>query len=148
RIPIYVHSLLGALPADLWEVYFVRHGLGWVMTAAGLGFLAIVAAAFARMIARDRAARFWALGGGIALFGVCGAHPTDRHLLLISVAGAALVARFLAAWFQRRDPDQRAHLPGRGATALAVFFVVVHLVLAPILLPIRARLPGAVSGGV
>src|SRR4029077_20426937 len=34
RIPIYVHTQLGALPADLWEVVFVRRGLGWVMVLA------------------------------------------------------------------------------------------------------------------
>ena len=39
-------------------------------------------------------------------------------------------------------------MPARGATAIAVVFLAIHLVLAPIALPIRARMPGALSRGV
>ena len=148
RVPILVHSALGALPADLWEVYFVRHGLTWVMVAAGLGFVAILIYAFARLVRADRVARFWALGFVLSLGFVCGPHPTDRHLVVVSVAGAALIARFLAAWAERRQRRQHGELvPARGATVLAVAFVAIHLVLAPILLPVRARLPGSLSRG-
>jgi hypothetical protein len=142
RIPIYVHSQLGALPADLWEVYFVRRGLGWVMVIAGAAFMVIVGAGMSRLVLRDRVARFWALGGAIALVPICGAHPNDRHLFIVGLGGAALVARYLAAFADRRQPDRPVLLPPRGASALAGFFVLVHLVLAPIALPIRARIPG------
>ena len=142
RIPIYVHSQLGALPADLWEVYFVRRGLGWVMVIAGAAFMVIVGAGMSRLVLRDRVARFWALGGAIALVPICGAHPNDRHLFILGLGGAALVARYLAAFADRRQPDRPVLLPPRGASALAGFFVLVHLVLAPIALPIRARIPG------
>jgi hypothetical protein len=145
RIPILVHSELGALPADLWEVYFVRHGLTWLIVAAGTIFLAVLAYAFARLVRTDRIARFWALGFVFSLAFVCSAHPTDRHLLVVGVSGSALVARFIAAWLERRTAP--ALLP-RGAGVIAAFFILVHVVLAPIALPIRARLPGAVSRGV
>jgi hypothetical protein len=150
RIPILIHSELGALPADLWEVYFVRHDLAWLMALVGVVFVAVMALVFVPLLRGDRLARFWALGGGLGLIAVSGAHPADRHLLLISVAGAALVARFLAAWFARRDPGEAQLLPRsrRGAAVAAVCLLVVHTVLAPILLPIRGRIPGAVSRGV
>ncbi|TMQ10464.1 MAG: hypothetical protein E6J91_26445 [Deltaproteobacteria bacterium] len=144
RVPILIHSELGALAADLWEVYFVRHGLTWVMVAAGAGFLAILVYAFWRLARGDRVARFWALGFVLSLGFVCGPHPTDRHLLVVGVAGSALIARFLAAWAERR---QHGELVPRGATGIAVAFVAIHLVFAPILLPVRARLPGALSRG-
>ena len=142
RIPIYVHSQLGALPADLWEVYFVRRGLGWVMVVAGVAFMIIIGAGLGRLVLRDRVARFWAIGGAIALIPICGAHPNDRHLFIVGLGGAALVARYLAAWADRRQPDQAVLLPPRGASVLAGFFVLVHVVVAPIALPIRARIPG------
>jgi hypothetical protein len=148
RIPIYIHSQLGALPADLWEVYFVRHGLSWLMAAIGAVFALAIAFGFARLVRRDPVCRFWALGGTLALVAVCGAHPTDRHMLLVGVAGAALVARYVGAWLERAQPASRALLPVRGAGVLAVFLIAVHLVFAPIALPIRARLPGALSRGV
>ena len=141
RLPIYVHSQLGALPADLWEVYFVRRGLGWVMVLAGVAFMILMAAGLGRLVRRDRLARFWAIGGAIALVPICGAHPNDRHLFIVGLGGAALVARYLAAWADRGQPEQARLLPQRGATVLAGFFVLVHLVLAPIALPIRARIP-------
>src|SRR5258708_22232685 len=138
RIPIYVHSQLGALPADLWEVYFVRRDLGWVMVTAGAAFVVLVGAGLGRLVRRDRVARFWALGGALALVPVCGAHPNDRHLFIVGLGGAALVARTLAAWVERREPEQAALLPRRGATALVGFVVLVHVVLPPIVLPVRA----------
>lgn len=144
RVPINVHSELGALPADLWEVYFGRQGLTWVMVAAGAVFLAILLYAFARLVRADRVARFWAAGFVLSLGFVCGPHPTDRHLLVVGVAGSALIARFLAAWAERQKDG--GLLP-RGATPIAVAFIAIHLVLAPILLPVRARLPGALSRG-
>jgi hypothetical protein len=144
RIPILVNSALGALPADLWEVYFVRHGLAWVMVVAGVIFLVFLVYVLARLLIIDRVARFWALGFVLSLGFVCGPHPTDRHLFVVSVAGAALVARLIAAWLERDPAVQR--LP-RGGSVLAVAFVVIHLVLAPVLLPVRARMPGSLSRG-
>jgi hypothetical protein len=146
RAPILAHSLLGALPADLWEVFFVRRGLTWLMVLLGLAFLAVLARCFVPLLRTDRVARFWALGGGLALLVVCGAHPNDRHLLLVSIAGSALVARFLASFVRSPDTVPAAHR--RGARALAVALFAIHAVLAPILLPIRARIPGSVSRGV
>lgn len=148
RIPILAHSQLGPLPADLWEVWFVRQGLGWLMVAIGVAVLAILGLVFARLLRTDPIARFWALGAGLALVSVCGAHPNDRHLLLVGVGGSALIARFLAAWLERHDPEQRSLLPRRGATVAAILLFAIHAVLAPIALPIRARIPGSVSRGV
>lgn len=148
RIPILAHSQLGALPADLWEVVFVRRELTWLMVALGVAFLAVVGLAFARLLRTDPVARFWALGMGLALVTVCGAHPNDRHLLLVGIGGSALVARFLGAWIERRDPEQPDVLPRRGSTVAAIVLFVIHGVLAPIALPIRARIPGSVNRGV
>lgn len=145
RIPILVHSELGALPADLWEVYFGRQGLTWVMVLAGAVFLALLVHAFAALVRTDRIARFWAVGFVLSLGTVCAPHPTDRHLFVVGVCGSALIARFLAAWAERRLHGDL--LPARGATVIAVAFVAIHLVLAPILLPVRARLPGSLSRG-
>lgn len=151
RVPIFVHSQMGALPADLWEVFFVRHDLTWVMVLAGLAYSAILALGFARLVRVDRVARFWALGGLLALVVVCGAHPNDRHLLLVGVAGSGLVAQFCGAWLDRdrsRVPGDGRGVGGKLAGVLAVFLLFVHAVAAPLLLPVRARIPGSVARGV
>jgi hypothetical protein len=149
RVPILVHSQLGALPADLWEVYFVRNGLGWVMGLAGVVYTAIIAVGVAKLVRVDRVARFWVVSGLLALIVVCGAHPNDRHLLLVGIAGSGLVAQLCGAWLDR----DATRLPAgrwarRGVGALAVFLLFVHAVVAPILLPVRARIPGSVARGV
>jgi hypothetical protein len=144
RIPILVHSQLGALPADLWEVLFVRRDLTWLVVALGIAFMLILTWGFARLVRTDRVARFWVVGGLGALVVVCGAHPNDRHLLLVGVAGSALVARFCAAWLE----GAKDVLPRHGARVLALFLLFVHAVAAPVLLPVRARLPGSVARGV
>ncbi|HUS29476.1 MAG TPA: hypothetical protein VMZ53_13275 [Kofleriaceae bacterium] len=143
RVPILVHSQLGALPADLWEVLFVRQGLTWVMVLAGVVYAALFALGVAKLVRADRVAKFWVVGGLLALGVVCGAHPNDRHLLLVGIAGSGLVAQFCGAWLDR----ERAVLP-RLAPVLGVFLVFVHAIAAPILLPVRARIPGSVARGV
>ena len=149
RVPIYVHSLLGALPADLWEVYFVRRGLSWVMVGAGVLFTLLAIAALARLVRGDRVAAFWASGAALALIPVCAAHPTDRHLFLVGLGGIALAAQLVGAWVERDDPARRRLLPRAPVAAVAAvaFVIVVRAVLSPVALPIRAMIPGDVSRG-
>ena len=146
RVPIYVHSLLGALPADLWEVYFVRRGLTWVMVGAGVLFTVLAVATLRHLVRRDRVASFWALGAALALIPVCAAHPTDRHLFLVGLGGIALVSQLVGAFVERHDPARRQLLP-RAAVVAVAFALVVRGVLSPVALPIRAMIPGDVSRG-
>jgi len=146
RVPVYVHSLLGALPADLWEVYFVRRGLTWVMVGAGVLFTVLAVATLRHLVRRDRVASFWALGAALALIPVCAAHPTDRHLFLVGLGGIALVSQLVGAFVERHDPARRQLLPRAAAVAVA-FAVVVRAGLSPVALPVRAMIPGDVSRG-
>ena len=148
RVPILVHSQLGALPSDLWEVFFVRNGLTWAMVLAGVVFMLVIGLAFARLFMEDRVARFWGVGGLLALIVVCGAHPNDRHLLLVGIAGSGLVAQFCGAWLDR-DRDRTSGGSRGILTGLtALFLLFVHVVAAPVLLPVRSRIPGSVARGV
>jgi hypothetical protein len=84
------------------------------------------------LLRADARLRFWALGALLATIPVCGTHPEDRVLSATALGGAPLVAAFLLALWERRYPwtGQPVQLAG---TALAV----IHLVLAPLLLPLR-----------
>ncbi|HTL36843.1 MAG TPA: hypothetical protein VL326_27095 [Kofleriaceae bacterium] len=151
RVPIFIHSQLGALPADLWEVFFVRHDMTWVMVLAGVAYTAILALSFAKLVRVDRVAKFWVVSGLLALVVVCGAHPNDRHLLLVGVAGSGLVAQFCGAWLDRdatRMPGGGRGLAGKAAALFAILLLFLHAVAAPLLLPVRSRIPGSVARGV
>jgi hypothetical protein len=100
----------------------------------GVGVIAVAATTWILwpLLRRDALARFWALGMLASLVPGCAVVPQDRVLFLPGLGCMALVARFLKA----RD-EKAAPFLGRGsryvaARALAVTWVVVHLVLSPV----------------
>ena len=81
--------------------------------------------------------RFWALGAALSLLPMCATFPMDRLLVFAGVGSMAVIAMLLAAFAQREAPAT----PGsRGWTArdfVALSIALIHLVVAPVLLPIR-----------
>lgn len=101
-----------------------------------VGVTALVALALAPLIARDRLARFWALGMLLSLLPACAAFIADRLLLFVGLGAMGLLAQWLAG----RGEDA-PWLPASPvwrwlARVAAVAFVLVHLVVAPLLLPV------------
>jgi hypothetical protein len=127
--------LLGqwALPPS--EVFIL--GSGAVQRAiliVAVFFVAILAAILIPLLRRDAMARFWTLGMVVALVPATATFPADRLMLFGGVGGMGLLACFLrAVWHGDVWGTGR-----RLAVGLSYLFVVVHLVLAPILFPIRA----------
>ncbi len=129
--PHAVALLLGALafpPADVWAA--APPAGRWALTAAGVAFLVWFCRAVAPLVRHDRAARFWALGAVLAVVPACSAMPSNRMLLLVDLGALGLVAQLLAARASQR--------------ALGRLMMVVHLVVAPLLLPVIAMVPFAV----
>jgi hypothetical protein len=83
---------------------------------------------------RDPGLRFWCVGALLALLPACATFPHDRLLLMPGVGAMAVVATLLAlAWERRRRV---------GAAVAGAGLALVHLVAAPILLPLRASRVG------
>jgi hypothetical protein len=83
---------------------------------------------------RDPGLRFWCVGALLALLPACATFPHDRLLLMPGVGAMAVVATLLAlAWERRRRV---------GAAVAGAALASVHLVAAPILLPLRASRVG------
>jgi hypothetical protein len=104
-------------------------------------FVAFLSLAMAPLLRRDRLARFWAAGMLFATIPVCATLPMDRLLTFVGLGAFGLLGRYLASVFaDRRDtPGNRF---GRvAATGLASLLLVVHGILAPIALPLRAGNP-------
>lgn len=78
-------------------------------------------------------ARFWASGMVMATVPVCAVNAADRLLTATGLGGAALLAIFLHAAFERTGPTR-----GRLGVVAAALLVLVNLVVAPVLLPVRA----------
>lgn len=127
RLPLLLFAQLGGLPSDPWALVPRQAALGLVVVAAAgcaaLGF------GLRRLFQRDRLARFYGLWLVLAVLPGCATFPNDRLLLIASIPSAGLVAHGIGLWRQ-----------GKGVSrALALYWVLVHLVMAPLLLPVRAR---------
>ena len=144
ELPAHATALLGAvfgpIPADivLFDPGAERRGL----IAAAIT-LALLGCVLVPVLRRDRQARFWALGMLLATVPASACYPTDRLLLFVGIGAMALVARIVAAALDReqapsRTPPSRTPRLARLTYLLALAFAFVHLILAPLLLPVRA----------
>jgi hypothetical protein len=135
RIPLLLLGQWSPIPAEFVVVTPPR--LLWGVAAALLGTLLF---AMAPLLRRDRRARFWALGMLLATVPVSATVPGDRLLTFAGIGAAGLLAQFWAFVFGARDAPARAwwRFPAQG---VAWYLVVVHAVIAPIALPLRAGNP-------
>lgn len=135
RFPVL---LLGqfALPwADLWDLYPL---VAPRMRPVVLSLAAVVTVGLVRLLLPlwklDPLTRFWAFGCVLAMIPVCSTFPHDRLLMGASVGGAALLAKLFTSLAEGRYLS-----PNRWVWAGTTLLGLLHLVLAPALLPIRAR---------
>lgn len=124
-------ALLAAPFADLWEVYplVAPAAQGWVAAGAVL-VLGLFGVSLYPAWRRSREVRFFAAGAFLSLVPACATFPHDRLLLIPSFGAMAAIAVLLREALRARR--KLAASIGGGALAL------VHLGLAPALLPLRS----------
>lgn len=131
RLPVMLTGQLAAPPADVWMSFPPGKTAGFVVVC--MVILAVIAAALAVVLRRNRTAAFFAVGMTLSVLPACATWPGDRNLLFAGLGGFGLVAQFLST--------SRDHL-GQPARALGAFvggvFILLHLVVAPLFLPVRA----------
>jgi hypothetical protein len=133
HLPVLLGSELALPLADLW--FWGPPALRvfvWVVSA--LSALAVLALAH-RLLARDREARFWLFGMVLSACAVAASVPGERLLLVPSVGGAALIARVISRLAAGDTPGEPV-LRGRRFALGAL--VLMHLLAAPLMLPVRA----------
>lgn len=136
RLPAVLIGQFGLPWSDLWVLYpehaRLRVWVGFVVACLVIGV------ALARLLRRSPTAAFWATGALLSAVPICGTFPGDRLLIFVAIGGAPLVAEALV----------RACAAGWGWRLVAALLVLVHLVLAPLLLPARSRSMETVQRGV
>ena len=139
RAPILLLGQWGLPPSDL-AVLLPPGALKWLWIFALL-FLAVLLVTFIPLLQRNRMARFWFAGMLFAVVPVCATFSMDRLLFFVGIGAFGLMAEFLKAVFF--DPNGISASGWRRALSIvaACFLVAVHLILAPLLLPIRAGSP-------
>lgn len=128
RIVVLLQAQLGGPWADFWPVYPPDVAAA-VLGAGVVG--GVVIAVLLWPLRRDRVARMWLVGMVLSCVPVAGTFPADRLLTLVGVGAMGLLALGLA---QLAGTDI-----GRWRRAGLVALGGLHLVVAPLLLPIRVR---------
>ena len=139
RLPVLLMGQWGPIPAE--TAVMLRPALSSAFWCAGVVLIGLVIFAVAPLLKRDCLARFWFAGMLFAAIPVCATLPMDRLLTFVGIGAFGLLAQFWAFVFGMsvdapKNPWWR--IPAR---ALALFFVAVHVVWAPLVFPFRATSP-------
>ncbi|MCB9849512.1 MAG: hypothetical protein H6817_02270 [Phycisphaerales bacterium] len=143
--PILLLAQWALPPSDPYTFYdALLPGLAVIVWSVALVFLALAAWIMYPPLRCASTARFWALGMAFALLPICATadFPMDRLLLFVGLGAFGLLACFLDG--VRRSRGMLATVPPllrRGSKVLAIFFLIVHLIIAPISLVARAAAP-------
>jgi hypothetical protein len=138
RLPVLGLGLVAAPFADFWELYpLLSPWLRVVVMALALLVLGAFGRALAPLLRLRADLHFWATGSALSLLPMCATFPHDRSLLAASVGAMAVIAALIEHGWANRD----RLLPLVGLAALAL----MHLVVAPVLAPLRAAGVGRFS---
>jgi hypothetical protein len=139
RLPILLFGQWAVPPSDLAAV------LGpsdlFVFWCLAVAFLAVLSVILRPLVRGDRRARFWALGMVLSALPVCATFPMDRLLTFPGIGACGLIAQFLSVTFAATAEKPAGRVRRAAALGLGSFLVVIHLIVAPLALPIRAANP-------
>jgi hypothetical protein len=132
RAPVY---LLGqwALPP-----LFVYRIVPSLMHKAGLILTCCLALISFPLIRRYPTARFWTAGMLLSLLPICAVMPQERHLLFVGLGAMGLLAQWFF-WIYQVEWVSKSRLWRSAIRILSVLFILIHVVIAAINLPISVR---------
>ena len=133
RAPLLLLGQWTPVPAEMAALVPTRQG---AFVLAGWGVTALLALVLFPLLRRDRTARFFALGMGLALVPSAATQPSNRLLFWVSFGVLGLLAQFLAGVYGKADWRPLKAGWRTVAAAVAGVMVLFHLLLAPFLLVI------------
>ncbi|HOF41206.1 MAG TPA: hypothetical protein PLD73_14135 [Candidatus Hydrogenedentes bacterium] len=135
RAPVLFLGQWGLPPSDLHLA--LPEGGQWLLWFAGVLLFVVLAVVFVPMARTDARIRFWSVGLGLSLLAACASLPSDRLLLWPGIGACGLLGQYLHARAERREIWSRAEAARILAPPLTFLLISVHVVLAPLLLPMR-----------
>lgn len=124
--------------AGLSELCVLFGSTFWWIAVCYVGFLGLV---FWPLLQRDRTARFFATGMLLAVIPICATFPMDRLLMFTGLGAFGLMVSFWNGVFAVDGLRHGFGLWRRVAVPVAVLFVFLHIVVAPLLLAVRVSAP-------
>jgi hypothetical protein len=163
-IALFLPALAERLPVLLLGQYGLPFSDFWVLYPQALAQAVVAFATVALLggawllwpLLRTRPElRFWALGSLAAAVPVCATFPADRLLMFVGIGAAPQIVALIVAPMALRRPaaTAQASVPRAGLVrratlwSAAVALVIVHCVLGPLMLPLRAASMQTVNNG-
>jgi hypothetical protein len=139
RAPLLLLGQWTPIPAEATVLLrpFLANVLGWVAVA----FLGLLLFVIMPLLKHDHQARFWAAGMLFAVIPVCATFAMDRLLTFVGLGAFGLLARYWVFVFGQPGDAPSSRSWRIAALSMAWFFVIAHVVIAPIALPCRAANP-------
>jgi hypothetical protein len=134
RLPVLIAAQIGGLSADLSDVLkYTAPEITWIVLPLALFTVSVAAWLFYPLWSTRRDVRFWLVGTLLSTLPVCAVAPADRLLIATGLGGSALIAILLLSALDRARETR-----SRGRRFWAGTLAVIHLVVAPLLLPVQA----------
>ena len=140
RAPFLLHGQWAIPPSD---ITMLHPRIAKMVYPVACLFFALLAVIFIPLLRQRRTARFWFLGMLLSVLPICATFPNDRLLLFVGIGAMGLVAEFFGFVFTRSHWRPKLLLWRVPAFSLAVLFILIHLVIAPLALPFRSAYPMA-----
>ncbi len=135
RAPFLLLGQWALPPADITMIFPLYTTLFWRI---GLVFLVLLIIALIPLLWLQRSTRFWATGMILSVLPICATFPSDRLLMFVGIGAMALVAHFIYFVFGKTEGQLKRTFWRIPALVLAGIFIIIHLIIAPLALPVRA----------
>jgi hypothetical protein len=139
RAPFLLLGQWALPPSDITMVISPKYTI-WIWRS-GLVFLLLFIIALIPLLWRKRSTRFWATGMILSVLPICATFPSDRLLTFVGIGAMGLVAQFINFVFNKTEERPRLIFWRIPALVLACIFILTHLIIAPLALPVRAAHP-------
>lgn len=136
NIPFLLTAQLSGVWSDFALILPLRFEVYAVIGC--LVFLIAVADAFRGVLRRSPEARFWLVGTLLAVVPTASAMPADRVLTFVGIGASPLIAIYLDTFWGTRRPLGAPWLQRLKPRVWVSSLIAVHLIAAPLLVPLRA----------
>jgi hypothetical protein len=135
RYPVLLLGQWGIL-SDLSVFYGELLGspFWWI----AVGYVCVLGLLLWPLLRRDRIARFFATGMLLSVIPICATFPQDRLLMFVGLGSFGLMVQFWNAVFAADGPRPSFGLWRSAAVPVAILLALLHVVVAPLLLPARS----------
>ncbi|MDT8303942.1 MAG: hypothetical protein RQ760_20845, partial [Sedimentisphaerales bacterium] len=136
RAPFLLLSQWALPPSDI--TIMMRPKYSMVIWQIAFVFLFLLVVILIPLIRCRRTTRFWITGMVLSVLPICATFPSDRLLTFVGIGAMGLIAQFINFVFNNTEERPKLLVWRIPAIGLAGLFILIHLIIAPLALPVRA----------